>query len=135
MPRVVDAKPASGSIPTCKSRNYFIPGVVVNIIMLVTLSLTAMAIVREKEIGTMEQLMVTPHPSGGADPRQDAAVRAGRLIGIWCWWWARRCCCSTFPSTATFVPASVRGGVFLRPDHAGRGLVHLHHFTNPAAGQ
>ena len=36
------------------------PGVVVNIIMLVTLSLTSMAIVREKEIGTMEQLMVTP---------------------------------------------------------------------------
>jgi ABC-2 type transport system permease protein len=46
--------------PDLKSRNYFIPGVVVNIIALVTLSLTAMAIVREKEIGTMEQLMVTP---------------------------------------------------------------------------
>jgi ABC-2 type transport system permease protein len=46
--------------PELKSRNYFIPGVVVNIITLVTLSLTAMAIVREKEIGTMEQLMVTP---------------------------------------------------------------------------
>ena len=46
--------------PDLRSRNYFVPGVVVNIIMLVTLSLTAMAIVREKEIGTMEQLMVTP---------------------------------------------------------------------------
>jgi ABC-2 type transport system permease protein len=46
--------------PDLKSRNYFIPGVVVNIITLVTLMLTAMAIVREKEIGTMEQLMVTP---------------------------------------------------------------------------
>ncbi|MEX2261315.1 MAG: ABC transporter permease [Bryobacteraceae bacterium] len=43
-----------------KSRNYFVPGVLVNIIMLVTLMLTALAIVREKEIGTMEQLMVTP---------------------------------------------------------------------------
>ena len=43
-----------------RSRNYFVPGVVVNIITLVTLMLTAMAIVREKEIGTMEQLMVTP---------------------------------------------------------------------------
>ncbi len=43
-----------------KSRNYFVPGVVVNIISIVTLMLTAMAIVREKEIGTMEQLMVTP---------------------------------------------------------------------------
>ena len=46
--------------PDLRSRNYFIPGVIVNIITLVTLSLTAMAIVREKEIGTMEQLMVTP---------------------------------------------------------------------------
>jgi ABC-2 type transport system permease protein len=42
------------------SRNYFVPGVIVNIIMLVTLMLTAMSIVREKEIGTMEQIMVTP---------------------------------------------------------------------------
>ena len=43
-----------------KSQNYFVPGVLVNIIALVTMMLTAMAIVREKEIGTMEQLMVTP---------------------------------------------------------------------------
>lgn len=42
------------------SRYYFVPGVVVNIIALVTVMLTAMAIVREKELGTMEQLMVTP---------------------------------------------------------------------------
>lgn len=46
--------------PDLRSRNYFIPGVVTNIIMVVTVILTAMAIVREKEIGTMEQLMVTP---------------------------------------------------------------------------
>jgi ABC-2 type transport system permease protein len=46
--------------PDLRSCNYFVPGIVVNIIMLVTLMLTAMAIVREKEIGTMEQLMVTP---------------------------------------------------------------------------
>ena len=64
--------PVSGSLPSVtarsrvwfnpelRSRNYFIPGVVVNIIMTVTLMLTALGIVREKEIGTMEQLMVTP---------------------------------------------------------------------------
>ncbi len=46
--------------PELRSRNYFVPGVLVNIIMLVTLTLTSMAVVREKEIGTMEQLMVTP---------------------------------------------------------------------------
>jgi ABC-2 type transport system permease protein len=46
--------------PDLHSRNYFVPGVIANIIMLVTLMLTALSIVREKEIGTMEQLMVTP---------------------------------------------------------------------------
>jgi len=46
--------------PDLHSRNYFVPGVIVNIITMVTLMLTALAIVREKEIGTMEQLMVTP---------------------------------------------------------------------------
>jgi ABC-2 type transport system permease protein len=46
--------------PDLRSRNYFVPGVLVNIVMIVTYMLTALAIVREKEIGTMEQLMVTP---------------------------------------------------------------------------
>ena len=46
--------------PDLASRVYFVPGVIVNIIALVTIMLTAMSIVREKEIGTMEQLMVTP---------------------------------------------------------------------------
>jgi len=46
--------------PDLLSRNYFVPGVVVNILLVVTLSLTAQAIIREKEMGTMEQLMVTP---------------------------------------------------------------------------
>jgi len=46
--------------PELKSRYYFVPGVLVNIIMIVTMILTALSIVREKEIGTMEQIMVTP---------------------------------------------------------------------------
>jgi ABC-2 type transport system permease protein len=56
----VAARPRVWFNPELRSRNYFVPGVVANIIMLVTLMLTALAIVREKEIGTMEQLMVTP---------------------------------------------------------------------------
>jgi ABC-2 type transport system permease protein len=56
----VNPEPRVWFNPELKSRNYFVPGILVNIIMLVTLSLTSMAIVREKEIGTMEQLMVTP---------------------------------------------------------------------------
>lgn len=57
---VVTARSRVWFNPELRSRNYFVPGVVVNIIMFVTLMLTALAIVREKEIGTMEQLMVTP---------------------------------------------------------------------------
>ena len=43
-----------------ESRNFYVPGVVATLVMLVTLLLTSMAVVREKEIGTIEQLMVTP---------------------------------------------------------------------------
>jgi ABC-2 type transport system permease protein len=46
--------------PDLRSREYFVPGVIVLMIALVTIMLTSMSIVREKEIGTLEQLMVTP---------------------------------------------------------------------------
>ncbi len=43
-----------------ESRNFYVPGVLVIVVTLATLLLTSMAVVREKEIGTMEQIMVTP---------------------------------------------------------------------------
>ena len=46
--------------PDLKSRVYNVPGVAGMIIMLMGLSLTSMAVVREREIGTLEQLMVSP---------------------------------------------------------------------------
>jgi ABC-2 type transport system permease protein len=46
--------------PNLVSRLFFVPGVIAMIVMLVITLLTAMAIVREKEIGTLEQLMVSP---------------------------------------------------------------------------
>lgn len=46
--------------PDLKSRNYNVPGVIAIVIMLTCLLLTSMAVVREREIGTIEQLMVTP---------------------------------------------------------------------------
>lgn len=42
------------------SRNFYVPGIISLVIMVSVLNLTAMAVVREKEVGTMEQLMVTP---------------------------------------------------------------------------
>jgi ABC-2 type transport system permease protein len=43
-----------------ESRNFYVPGVIALLILVTTLLLTSMAVVREREIGTMEQIMVTP---------------------------------------------------------------------------
>jgi ABC-2 type transport system permease protein len=46
--------------PDLKSRWFYVPAVLAMILMIMTLLLSAMGVVREKEIGTMEQIMVTP---------------------------------------------------------------------------
>lgn len=46
--------------PDLKSAHYMVPGVVALVLMVVTMMLTSLGIVREKEMGTLEQLMVTP---------------------------------------------------------------------------
>ena len=46
--------------PNLVSQVFNVPGVIATIVMLMGLLLTAMAIVREREIGTLEQLMVSP---------------------------------------------------------------------------
>ncbi len=64
-------RPAGANIQTrawfnenLESRNFYVPGVIAILVMLITLMLTSMAVVREKEVGTMEQIMVTPITSG-----------------------------------------------------------------------
>jgi ABC-2 type transport system permease protein len=59
-PELVDLRSRAWFNANLESRNYFVPGVIVVVVTLVTLLLTSMAVVREKEIGTMEQIMVTP---------------------------------------------------------------------------
>ena len=56
----VDLRPRAWFNEDLESRNYFVPGVMALLVMLVSLMLTGMAIVREKEVGTIEQIMVTP---------------------------------------------------------------------------
>ena len=46
--------------PNLDSRNFFVPGIVAVLIMIISLLFTSMAIIKEREIGTMEQLIVTP---------------------------------------------------------------------------
>ncbi|MBT0666316.1 ABC transporter permease [Geobacter pelophilus] len=46
--------------PNLESRVYFIPAVIAMLVMVVTMVLSSMAVVREKEMGTIEQVVVTP---------------------------------------------------------------------------
>ncbi len=58
--------------PDLLSRYFMVPGVLALIILIMTMMLSSMAIVRETEIGTMEQLLVTP--------LTPSAVIAGKLV-------------------------------------------------------
>lgn len=46
--------------PNRISRFTYVPGVIAMVVMLVSIMLTALSVVREKELGTLEQLLVTP---------------------------------------------------------------------------
>jgi ABC-2 type transport system permease protein len=46
--------------PTMETRNFMVPGIFALLLMLITTVLSSLAIVKEKELGTLEQLNVTP---------------------------------------------------------------------------
>ncbi len=46
--------------PNLSSRWFFVPGVIGSLTLVLVITLTAFAVVREREIGTLEQIMVTP---------------------------------------------------------------------------
>jgi len=46
--------------PNLESKYYFVPGLIAVMILVISMVMTSVAIVREKEIGTIEQVMVTP---------------------------------------------------------------------------
>lgn len=58
--QLVEVRPRVWYNPDMKSVNYNVPGLVGTILQNVTLMLTAFAVVRERERGTLEQLIVTP---------------------------------------------------------------------------
>ena len=118
--------------PDLHSRNYFVPGVIVNIITMVTLMLTALAIVREKEIGTMEQLMVTPMRPIELMLGKTLPFAIVGLVDVF-----------LVTSAALLIfHIPLRGSVLLllvcavllSDDLAGRGSVSLHRFADAAAG-
>ena len=66
-PLPIEARPRVLFNPDTRSANFFIPGLLVFLCQMMASMLTANAIVREKELGTLEQLFMTP-------------VRAGELM-------------------------------------------------------
>jgi ribosome-dependent ATPase len=56
----VDMRPRLLYNPNLESSHFFVPGLIGIILQLVTLFLTSFAVVRERELGTLEQLFVTP---------------------------------------------------------------------------
>jgi ABC-2 type transport system permease protein len=48
--------------PSMKSARYMVPGVAATILLIVTTIVTAMGITRERELGTLEQILVSPLP-------------------------------------------------------------------------
>lgn len=59
-PGAIDGRVRVWFNPDLESRNFMVPGVLALLLMIVTANLTSMAIVREREQGTLDQLYVTP---------------------------------------------------------------------------
>jgi ABC-type multidrug transport system permease subunit len=59
-PSVLDVRPRVLFNPEMRSANFLVPGLIGLIMQLITMFLTALSIVGERERGTLDQLMVTP---------------------------------------------------------------------------
>ena len=56
----VELAPRPWYIPDLRSRWFSVPGIIGSLTLVLVITLTAFAVVREREIGTLEQIMVTP---------------------------------------------------------------------------
>ncbi len=61
--------------PSMRSRNFIIPGIIAVIMSIILAILTSLTVVKEREQGTLEQLLVTP-----ATPRD---ILVGKMIPYW----------------------------------------------------
>jgi len=72
----IDIRPQMLYNPTMRSPNFYIPGVIGIVLQIGTVFATAMAVVRERERGTLEQLLVSPLSRWG--------LMLGKLIPYLC---------------------------------------------------
>lgn len=108
--------------PNLESRPFYVPGVLVMLITVITLNLTAMAIVREREIGTLEQLLVTPlRPLelilGKTVPfALIGLIDAAIVLAIATWWFEvplRGSLALFFAAVATYLATTLAGGLLI----------------------
>lgn len=64
LPAGIDLRTRAWFNPSLESRVYNVPAVIGAIVFLMSLLLTALAVVREREVGTLEQLLVSPLSAG-----------------------------------------------------------------------
>jgi ABC-2 type transport system permease protein len=57
---VIDGRVRVWFYPQLESRDFMVPGVIAMLLLVITANLSSMSIVRERELGTLEQLNVTP---------------------------------------------------------------------------
>ena len=67
--------------PSLRAINYMVPGIICVLLMEMMVPLTAFSLVRERERGTIEQLMVTPVRAAEVAYRQDDSVHRDRTGG------------------------------------------------------
>lgn len=108
--------------PSLKSPIYMVPGVAAVVLLIVTTVVTAMSIARERELGTIEQLLVTPmRPSvllvGKVLPFAGIGfVAAGMVIAIGTWLFGvpvRGSLVALFIGTVLYLMSTLGTGVFI----------------------
>ncbi len=108
--------------PSLKSPIYMVPGVAAVVLLIVTTVVTAMSIARERELGTIEQLLVTPmRPSvllvGKVLPFAGIGfVAAGMVIAIGTWVFGvpvRGSLVALFLGTVLYLMSTLGTGVFI----------------------
>jgi ABC-2 type transport system permease protein len=72
----IDIRPQMLYNPAMRAPNFFVPGVIGVVLQIGTVVATAMALVRERERGTLEQLLVSPLSRGG--------LMLGKLVPYLC---------------------------------------------------
>ena len=76
--------------PEMKSKNFIIPGLSAVILAAICSMMTSLTVSRERETGTLEQLISTPITSGEL-LLANSCPTSGSVCWTWPWWWPREC--------------------------------------------